>query len=160
LDVRQSRRKDAAANSENFAADAYSFGKVSGDMGERGQEEIAEIVADEAASSVKAILKKAAKKSFIFRECHHAIANVARRKDTVLAAKAAGATSVIGDGNDGSKFRNWPVRIGVLVAPSDDVFLEAAQKGGKSGASSKRYNSESVSERPRFVRFSVHRVTQ
>ena len=129
-------------------------------MGERGQEEITEIVADEAASGVKAILKKAAKKSLIFRECHHAIADVARGKDTVLAAKTTGAASVIGDGNNGCKFRDWPIRIGVLVAPSDDIFLEAPQERGKSGASSNRYNSESASERPRFVRFFLHRVTE
>jgi hypothetical protein len=129
-------------------------------MGERGQEEIAEIVADQAASGMKAILKKAAKKSLIFRESHHAIADVARGKDTVLAAKTSGTASVIGDGNDRRKFRDWPIRIGVLVAPSDDIFFEAAQKGGKSRASSKCYNSESASERPRFVRFFLHRVTE
>ena len=128
-------------------------------MGERGQEEIAEIVADQAASSMKAILKKAAKQSLIFREGHHAIADVAGGQDPVLAAKTTGAAAVIRNGNNGRKFRDWPIRIGVLVAPSDDIFLEAAQKGRKSGASSKRYNSESASERPRFVRFFLHRVT-
>ena len=129
-------------------------------MGERGQEEVAEIVADQAASSVKSILKKTAKKGLIFRECHHAIADVARGKDTVLAAKTSRAAAVIRNGNDGREFRDWPIRIGVLVAASDDIFLEAPQKGRKSGASSKRYNSESASERPRFVRFFLHRVTE
>jgi len=81
-------------------------------------------------------------------------------QDPVLAAKTTGAAAVIRNGNNGRKFRDWPIRIGVLVAPPDDIFLEAAQKGGKSGASSKRYNSESASERPRFVRFFLHRVTE
>src|SRR5579859_216321 len=128
-------------------------------MGERRQEQIAEIVADQDASSVKSILKKTAKKGLVFRECHHAIANVARGKDTVLAAKAAGTAPVIGDGNDGRKFRDGPICVGMLIAAPHDIFFEPAQKGGKSRASSKSYGSESASEKLRFVGFSLHWVT-
>lgn len=100
LDIGKRGRKDAAANGENFAADAHGFRKISGDMGERGQEKIAEIVADEAPSGMKPILKQAAKQSLVLRESHHAVADVARRKNAIFAAKTSGASAIIRNSND------------------------------------------------------------
>ena len=106
------RRKNAAANGQDFAADADGFGKIAGDMGERGQEKIAEIVADEAAAGVKAILKEAAEQGFVLRERDHAVANVAGRKDAIFAAQAAGAAAVVGDGDDGGEVRDGMLGVG------------------------------------------------
>src|SRR4029077_1003969 len=103
MNVRKGRRKNASADGEDFAADANGFGKIAGNVRERGEEKIAEIVANEAAASVKTILEEAAKKSFVLRKSDHAIANVAGREDAVLAAQAAGAAAVIGDGDDGGE---------------------------------------------------------
>jgi len=58
LYVRKGRRKNASANGEDFTADPDGFSEISGDVSERGKEEIAEIVSDEAASRMKAILKQ------------------------------------------------------------------------------------------------------
>jgi len=59
--------KNAAANGEHFAADADSLGEVTGDVRKRGEEEITEIVANEARGRAwKAILEQAAEKGFIF----------------------------------------------------------------------------------------------
>src|SRR4029077_7668046 len=61
------RRKNPAANRQDFAADAHRLREIAGDMGKGGEEEVAEIVANEAAAGVKAILKEAAKQSFVLR---------------------------------------------------------------------------------------------
>jgi len=65
MHVRERGRKDASADGQHFAADADGFGEIAGDMRERGQKKIAEIVADKAAAGMKTILEQAAKKRFI-----------------------------------------------------------------------------------------------
>src|SRR5216684_6685832 len=60
-------RKNSAANGQDFAADPNRFREVAGDVGQRGEEEVAEVVADEAAAGVKAILKEVAEQSFVLR---------------------------------------------------------------------------------------------
>ena len=60
VDVGQRRREDAAADGQDLTADADGFGEVSGDVGEGGEEEIAEIVADQAAAGFEAVLEQAA----------------------------------------------------------------------------------------------------
>ena len=159
LDIRKCRRKDAAANGKDFAADANGFGKISCNVRESGEKEIAEIVADEPAAGVKTILKQASKQRLIFREGYHAIANVARRKDAIFAAKTPGTAAVIGDRNNGRKVGYRAVRIGMLVAAAYDVLLKPAQKSGQSGASAKSYDAESTGESLRFGRFLLHRMT-
>jgi len=66
-DVGDRRRKDATANGEDFAGDTNGFSEIAGDMSERGEEEVAEIVADEAPAGVKAILKQTPQQSFVLR---------------------------------------------------------------------------------------------
>src|SRR5216683_23523 len=103
MNVRKRRWKNAAANRQHFAADADGFGKIAGDVGECGEEKIAEIVADESAAGVKTILEKPAEKGFIFRKSDHAVADVAGRQDAIFPAEAAGAAAVIGVGDDGGE---------------------------------------------------------
>jgi len=127
-------RKDAAANGEDFAGNANGLGEISGDVGEGGEEEIAEVVPAEAASGLEAILKELAEERFVFRKGDHAVANVARRKDAIFAAEAAGAAAVIGDGDDGGKIADGAPGGGPLVGATDDMFLEAAEEGGEASA--------------------------
>jgi len=61
------RRENPAANGQDFAADANRFREIAGDMGKSGEEEVAEIVADEASAGAKAILKEVAEQSFVLR---------------------------------------------------------------------------------------------
>ncbi len=126
-DVGDGRRENAAANGEDFAADADGFGEIAGDVGECGEEEIAEIVADETAAGVEAILKEAAEKSFVLRKGDHAVADVAGRQDTIFAAQAAGAAAVIGDGDDGGEVGDGMVRGGGFVAAARDELFQAAK---------------------------------
>src|SRR5882672_3080113 len=125
-------------------------------MSERGQEKIAEVVADQTATSVEAVLKEAAEQSFIFRKRDHAVANVAGREDAILAAQAAGAAAVIGDGDDRGEVGDGMLWRGVLIGAANDMFLEAAEKGRKAGAAAKSDNAETAVRSFRFGRGLFH----
>ena len=144
--VRKRGWENAPADGQDFAADANGFGEIAGDVRERGEEKIAEVVADQAAPGVEAILKKTAEESFIFRKSDHAIADVAGRKDAVFAAEAAGASAIIGNGDNGSEIGDGALGGGVFVAAADYVFLEAAEEGGKSGAAAEGHHAEAARE--------------
>jgi len=150
VNVRKRGRKDAAANSEHFAADADGFGEIAGDVGERGEEKIAEIVADEAVAGMKTVLEKAAEKGFVFRKSHHAVANVARREDAILAAKAARTAAVIGDRDDGGEIGDRTFGAGVLIGAADHVFFQAAEERGEAGAASESDYAEAAGRSLRF----------
>ena len=117
------------ADRQNFAADANSFGEVAGDVSEGGEEEVAEVVADETAASVKAVLKETAKKGFVLAEGDHAVADVAGREDAIFAAEAAGAAAVVGDGDDGGEAGDRVFAFDFVAAAGDEIF-EAAQQSG------------------------------
>jgi len=59
--------EDAAADREDLAGDVDGFGKIAGDVGEGGKEQVTEIMADEPAPRVKTVLEKPPEESFIFR---------------------------------------------------------------------------------------------
>jgi len=150
MHVRKRRGKNPAPNGQHFAADANGFRKISGDVRERGKEKIAEIVADESAARMKTILKQAAEQRLILRESDHAVANVAGRKDAILAAQAAGAAAVISDGNNGSEIGNGPFGGGAAVGAANHMFLKAAEERGKAGAASKGDDAEAGGKSLRF----------
>jgi hypothetical protein len=146
MNVRKRGRKNAAADGQDFAADADGFGEIARDVSERGEKKIAEIVADETASGVETVLKQAAEKSFVFGKRDHAVADVARRKNAVLAAQAAGAAAVVGDGDDGGEVGNGALGGGVLIGASDDVFFKAAEERGEAGAAAESDDAEAAGE--------------
>src|SRR5882672_5192068 len=113
-------------------------------MRKRGEEKVAEVVADEAAASVEAVLKEPAEQRFIFRKSDHAISNVAGRENTILAAQAAGAAAVIGDGDDRSKVGDGMLARGMFIGAADYMFLEAAEKCRKAGAAAESDNAETA----------------
>src|SRR6266478_4296860 len=150
MDVRKRRRKNATADGENFAADADGFSEITGNVGQRGEEKIAKIVADETAARVKTILKKAAEEGFILRKSDHAVAYVAGRENAVLAAQAAGASAVIGDGDDGGEIGDGALGAGAFVGAADDEFLETAEERGEAGAAAKSNDAEAAGQSLRF----------
>ena len=95
-------RKNPAADGQHLAADAYGLGKISGDMGERGEKQISEAVARERlpAAHREAVLKQPPEQVLVLRKRHHAVANVAGRENAVFAAQAAGAAAIVGDSDD------------------------------------------------------------
>ena len=124
-------------------------------MCESGEEEVAEIVADETAASVEAILEEAAEKCFILAESDHAVADVAGRQDAIFATQAAGAAAVVGDGDDGGEAGDWMFGSDFVAATGDEIF-EAAQESGKSGAAAESDDVESIGRALRFARGCFH----
>jgi hypothetical protein len=143
-DVGDCRRENLAADREDFAADANGFGEIAGDVRQRGEEQIAEVVADEAATGVKAVLKEAAEKGFVLAESDHAVADVAGWEDAIFAAQAAGTAAVVGDGDDGGEAGDRVLGFDFVAAAGDEI-LEAAQQSGKAGAAAESDDVESVS---------------
>ncbi len=130
---------------ENLAANANGFGKVTGDVGERCEEEIAEVVASEAAAGVKAILEEASEKGFVLTEGDHAVANIAWRKDAIFAAQAAGAAAVVGDGNDGREAGDRVFACDFVAATRNEIF-QTAQQRGKTRTAAESDDVESIGE--------------
>jgi len=153
MNVGDRGRKDAATNGQDFRGDPNGFGEVSGDVSEGGEEEIAEIVAAEAASRLEAILEETAEEGFVFGKRDHAVANVAGRKDAIFAAQASGAAAVVGDGDDGGEIGDGAGQGRFLVAAPDDVILQAAQQSGESSAPTKGDNTEGARGPLRLARF-------
>ena len=131
-------------------------------MRERGEKKIAEIVANEPAPGVEAILKEASEESFIFRKGHHAVADVAGRENAVLAAQAAGTAAVIGDGDDGCEISDRALKSGMFVAAPHYVFLEPAKECGEARTAAKSHDAEAAGENVRsggaFFHFQVYRI--
>jgi hypothetical protein len=147
MNVRKGRGKYAAADGENLAADANSLSKISSNVSQRSEKEIAKVVAGKAASRLEAILEEAAEQGFILRKCDHAVADVAGGEDTVLAAKAARAAAVIGDGDNGGEVGDRPLAGGMPVVAADDVLLETAKKSGETRAASEGDDAKTAGER-------------
>ena len=125
-DVGNRGGKDAAANGQDFARNADGLRKIAGNVGERGKKQIAKIVAGQPASGAETILEQSAEQRFVFGQRHHAIANVAGRKDTIFAAQAAGAATVIGDGDDCGQIDDGPLRGRVWIVARNDMQFQSA----------------------------------
>jgi hypothetical protein len=111
-------------------------------VGERREEEIAEIVAGETAAGVETILEKLGEEGFIFGEGDHAVANISGREHAIFATKTAGAAAVIGDGDDRGEIGDGPLGGGLLIAAAHDVLLEAAEKSGEAGTPAESNNAD------------------
>jgi len=117
------------------------LGEVAGDVGEGGDEEVAEGVALELAL-VEAELEETGEKGFILGEGDHAVADVAWGKHLEVFAEAAGGAAVVGDGDDGREVGDeaGKVEAGAVTGATPagirrgDVALEAAEEGGEAGA--------------------------
>lgn len=150
VDVGKCRRKDTAADCKNFAGNANRFGKISRHVSEGREKEIAEIVTAKAAAGVKAILKQTAQQGFILGKSDHAVANVTWGKHAILTAKTAGTATVVGDRDDGDKIADGPLGVRMLIAAADDIFLQTAEKRGKTRAAAK--SNDAQAPRDTFLR--------
>ena len=148
--------KDAAAGGEDLRRHLYGLGEVAGDVGERGDEKVAEAVAFELAL-LEAELEEFGEQVLVLGEGDHAVADVAGGQHVEVGAEAAGGAAVVGDGDDGGEVADdalhvragdaggvWSERGGPAALPNaealaavdgGDVALQAAQQGGEAGAS-------------------------
>ena len=99
-------------------------------MGERGEEKITKIVADQSAAGVEAVLEKTAEQRFVLGERDHAVANIARWQDAIFTAQSAGAAAVVGDGDDRGEIGDGALRVGIFVIAADDVLFQSAEQRG------------------------------
>src|ERR1700760_2848419 len=146
MHIGESRRKNPAAGRQDAAALANGFREISSDVGQRGEEQVSEIVAGEPFAGVKAILKEPSQQRFVFGKRHHAIANIAGRKNSIFAAQTARAAAVIGHGDDGGKVGDGTLRSRAGVASANYVFLQPAEQRRKTSAAAERDDTESARE--------------
>jgi hypothetical protein len=99
-------------------------------LGHGCEEKIAEAVALKAAAGGKTVLKEARQERGILTEGEHAIADVAGRKDVELAAQAAGAAAIVGNGDDRGD------------VDSRGESLQTFKDSGETGAAANCDNSE------------------
>ena len=92
---------DPAADVEHFGGLAHGILEVAHDVGEGGQEEIAEAVPVETAARLETILEQARHQAGVLGKGHHAVADVARAADVEVAPQPAGTAAIVGDGDDG-----------------------------------------------------------
>jgi len=64
----------------------------------------------------------------------------------VFAAEAARAATVIGDGDNGGQIDDRALGSGILIAATNDMLFQAAEKRGKSGATAKSDNTKAAGE--------------
>src|SRR5271169_3063770 len=75
---RRSRgRENMSAGEKNFGRQTHRLGEVSRDRSQRGQKKIAEAVALEPRTFLKAMLEEPREQSLVFRECNDAVSYVA-----------------------------------------------------------------------------------
>ncbi len=129
------------ANRQDLPAQAHGVGKISCDAGERGEKQIAEAVPAETAPCVKTVLKQMAHQCFVVGKRNHAIADVTRRKNAVIAAQAAGAAAVVGDGDESDEIGD---RITAIFLRAPHILLQTAQQRGKAGTSAHDYDATLV----------------
>lgn len=89
-------------------------------------------MAAQAGAARETVLKEAAEQRFVGRQCDQTVADVAGREDVVVAAQAAGAASVVRDGDDGGQIGEG--QADKRAATATDIALETAEQRGETGA--------------------------
>ena len=125
---------DAAAGGEDVGGGLDGLGEVSGDVGEGGEEEIAEGVAFEV-TLLEAVLEEAGEEVLVFGESDHAVADVAGGKHFEVFAEAAGGASVVGNGDYGGEVADEAGEVGQVGAAVGGV-RGTEPGGGVDGAAS------------------------
>jgi hypothetical protein len=72
-------------------------------VGQGHQKQVAETVAAQTVSRGKAVVEEFREELFVFRQCYHAIADVARGENAHRAAQTPGASSLVSNRNDRSQ---------------------------------------------------------
>ena len=143
--IRRRGRIDGSRDAKDLRGDFDGFMEVAGDASQRGQEQIAEAVSLEAASALKAVLEEPGHQGLVFRKCHHAVADVTRRKDLEIATQPPGAAAIVGDGHDRGYVDDRRQRTVTGLGRGPRVPLESIEEGGESGASADAHNPERFS---------------
>jgi hypothetical protein len=144
VNIRNGRGENPSANGQDSAAEANRFGEIAGYVRQRREKKIAKVMAGKAAPGLEAVLKQPTEQRFFFRKRHHAVADIAGRKDAIFAAEPTGTPAIIGYGDNRSKLAYGPRGIWMFIAATDYIFLEAAKQCGQSGAPAEGDNAEAT----------------
>jgi hypothetical protein len=116
-------------------------------------------VSAEFAAFAKAVTKEAGDETLIFREGHHAVAQIAWGQHVEVAAKAAAGAAIVGNGDDcGEVGDEGRARgLGEQTGGMRDAEFESAQQGGEACASA---NSDDAQARggSGFRGYKAHRI--
>jgi len=113
-------------------------------------------VSSESAAGAEAILEQAAEQRLVFGERHHAVANIARGKNAIFTAQAAGTAAVVGHGDDRGEIHDGPLRGGIRIMAWDDVQLKSAKNRGEAGAAAESNHANSARRGRRSASFLFH----
>ena len=110
-----SDRIDAAARGENLRRQLDGLAKVAGDLGKRGDKEVAEVVPFERIAAAEAMVEEPDQQVLFLAERHHAVAQVAGGQHVEAFAQAAGGAAVVGYRNHGGQVGDRPLNGGGLA---------------------------------------------
>ena len=91
---------DVTLAREDFRRQTDRLGEISSDFRERREKQVSKTVPAKPAIASKAITEETRQQRRVFRECDHAVANVARWKHLQFVTQAPGAATIIGNGDD------------------------------------------------------------
>ena len=122
-----------SACEQNFRRKAHRLRKVSGDRRQSRQKQIAEAVAFQSRTFLKAMLEQSREQGFVFRKGDDAIAHIARRKHIELFAQTAARSAIVAHRHHTRQFANgWLTGSG--QRRSHDVTLQPLQQRGEARA--------------------------
>ena len=109
-----------------------SLGEVAGQVGEGGQQEVAERVPLQPPPLSESVLEESAEQRFVLRHRDQAITDVAGRKNIEITPETAGAASIIRDRDDGGdlQFRSPEL----VYGRSAHVLFQSVQQPRKARA--------------------------
>ena len=135
------RPREASTSEESRTA----LREVAGQVRHGGQEKVAEAVALQAAPGREPVLEQAAHQSFVFRQGHHAIPDVAGRQHLEFPPQPARTAAVVGHGHHRRKVHRvgfHRIVEGDALAQRMDVALQTVQKTRKAGPASDHDNAQ------------------
>ena len=148
---------DAATGGENLRRQLDGVGKVAGNLGERGDKEVAEVVSLERVAAAEAMGEEPGQQIFFLAERDHAVAQVAGRQHVEVLAQAAGGAAVVGDGDHGGEVGDEAGLARARLAGGADVAAQSAQQRGETGAAADGDHAQRPPEARRFRRSRAER---
>ena len=117
------------------------MGKVAGDLGERGDKEIAKVVAPEPVAGAEAVGKEFGQQILFGTERNHAVTQVSRGQHVEVFSEPARGAAIVCYGDDRSKIRDLQ-RDGSSPIRKAYMTPEPAQQRRETGAAADGYNAQ------------------
>ena len=116
--------------------------KVAGDLSQRGDKQIAEVVALQRVAAAKAMGEKLDQQVFFFAQRHHAVAQVAGRQHVEALAQPAGGAAVVGHRDHCGQVGDQPPAARIGLAGSGHMPAQPAQQRGEARAAADGHHAQ------------------